>query len=157
MKSSPFIGLVAIFLLVFGIWQSMRLATLGTAGIRTEGRIVGFQPTWSSSASGGQSTHYDPIVKFRSQDNREIEFKDSIGRYLPMYLFGPHVTVLYSAADPRGSAMIDRGPVLNWAIPALTLLAGVFATGLTLLRMHGGSNEATTEPAELDRLAVPSR
>jgi hypothetical protein len=91
MKSSPLIGLVAIFLLTFGIWQSTRLATLEATGIRTEGRIVNFKEGRSSSVGGGESTYYDPIVKFRTQDNREIEFEDSIGKYLPMYLVGPKV------------------------------------------------------------------
>lgn len=150
MKSSPFIGLIAIFLLIFGIWQSMQLATLEAMGIRTEGRIVNFKERLTSSSGGGLSTHYDPIIKFRAQDNREVEFEDSIGKYLPMYLLGPKVTVLYSAADPRGSAMIDLGLVVNWAIPALTLLAGLFATGMTILRMRGGSGYAANEEPELD-------
>lgn len=150
MKSSPFIGLIASFLLIFGIWQSAQLATLESTGIRTEGRIVGFQEESSSSSSGSRSTYYDPIVKFRTQDNREIEFKDYNGKYLPMYLAGSKVTVLYSAADPHGSAMIDLGRFLNWSIPASMLLAGLFATGMTILRMWGGSNDATTEPARLD-------
>ena len=150
MKNSPLIGLVAIFLFVFGLWQSAELATLEATGIRTRGEIVDFQPTWTSSSTGGQSSHYFPIVKFRTQDNREIKFKASTSKYLSAFLFDPEVTVLYSADDPRGSAMIDLGLFLNWAIPALTLLAGLFATGMTILRMRGGSTDATTEPAELD-------
>jgi Protein of unknown function (DUF3592) len=150
MKSSPYIGLIASLLLIFGIWQSTQLATLEATGIRTEGRIVGFQQESSSSSSGSHSTYYDPIVKFRTQDNREIEFKDYNGKYLPMYLSGSKVTVLYSAADPHGSAMIDLGRFLNWSIPVSMLLAGLFAAGMTILRMWGGSNGATTEPAELD-------
>jgi len=145
MKSSPFIGLIAILLLIFGIWQSMKLATLEATGIRTEGRIVNFKERLTSTSGGGLSTHYDPIVKFRAQDNREIECED-----LPMYLLGPKVTVLYAAAEPRGTAMIDLGLVVNWAIPALTLLAGLFATGMTVLRMRGGSEDSAAEPAALD-------
>ena len=150
MKSSPFIGLIAILLLIFGIWQSMKLATLEATGIRTEGRIVNFKERLTSTSGGGLSTHYDPIVKFRAQDNREIEFEDTIGKYLPMNLLGPKVTVLYAAAEPRGTAMIDLGLVVNWAIPALTLLAGLFATGMTVLRMRGGSEDSAAEPAALD-------
>ena len=150
MKNSPLIGLVALFLLVFGLWQSAQLATLEATGIRTAGRIVGFQQELRSTSNGVPSTYYDPIVKFRTQDNREIEFKDYIGRYLPIYLLGPKVTVLYSAADPRGSAMIDLGPFLNWAIPALTLLAALFAIGITLSRLRGGSERSTAETAALD-------
>jgi hypothetical protein len=150
MRSALLTGLLAVFLLIFGIWQTTRLTDLEATGLRTEGRIINFKERWSSSFGGGESTHYDSIVKFRTQDNREIEFDDGIGQYLPMYLLGPKVRVLYAAADPRGSAMVDLGPVLNWVIPALTLLAGPFATGMTVLRMRVGSGDATAEPIELD-------
>ncbi len=143
MKSSPLIGLFAIVLLAYGIWQSARLAHLEMNGMRSEGRIVRFEEKWSATASGHSS--YDPIVKFRTHDNRDVEFEDTIGKYLPMYLHGSNVTVLYAADDPRGSAMIDLGLFLNWSIPASTLLAGLFATGMTLMRLRGGSERPTDD------------
>jgi hypothetical protein len=74
-----------------------------------------------SSGSARQYT-YHAIVRFRTDRNEAIEFRDSFGRNPPSYRAGDRVTVLYNADDPRSNVMIDRGPFWNWAIPGLLLL-----------------------------------
>jgi hypothetical protein len=69
-------------------------------------------------------------VQFRTQMNSTVEFKDSVGTNPPSHRTGDKVTVLYLPADPQRQAIIDRGLVLNWAIPGIVFL---FAAGLPML------------------------
>src|SRR5439155_827275 len=69
-----------------------------------------------SSDHGGYS--YYPIVRFRTETNALVEFKDSVGSNPPSYRVGDKVTVLYLLDNPSQEAIIDRGLFWNWAIPA---------------------------------------
>jgi hypothetical protein len=57
------------------------------------------------------------------------------------------VSVLYLADDPRGGAIIDRGPFWNWAIPAL-LFGGAGLLGWLLRSMlsNGAARQVRTGP-----------
>jgi len=103
-------------------WQVATLASLEETGIRTEGQIVRSKAEWHSGNRGYiDQPNYHAIVKFRTQDNRTIEFKDFAGDQLPFFQRpGTTVTVLYHASDPLGSAIIDRGLFWNWVRLALS-------------------------------------
>jgi hypothetical protein len=62
--------------------------------------------------------------------NSTVEFKDSVGTNPPSHRAGDKVTVLYLPGDPQRQAIIDRGFLLNWAIPGIVFL---FAAGLAML------------------------
>ena len=96
--------------------------------MRTDGEIVRFVA--ESNSNHGGSTYY-PVVRFRTTDNEAIEFKDRIGSNPPTRHTGDKVRVLYLAATP-GQSIIDRGSVINWAIPALLLVVAAFAAWLTV-------------------------
>jgi uncharacterized protein DUF3592 len=132
-KWAPVVGVFALVLAALGVWQSMRLAHLETAGIRAPGQVVRLHGEWSSGSSGSSHYTYYPIVRFRTAENETIEFKDSIGSNPPSYRAGDKVTVLYLADTPNRNAMIDRGLFWNWAIPV-----GIFIAAIVVLAILAG-------------------
>lgn len=143
-KWAPVIGLFAIALVAIGVWQSLRIAHLEAAGVRAPGQVVRLHGEWSSGSSGSSHYNYYPIVKFRTAQNETIEFKDNIGSNPPSYRAGDTVTVLYLADGPRGTAMIDRGPFWNWAIPVGIFIAALVLAGIFILLLRGGTARAVT-------------
>jgi hypothetical protein len=123
----PVLAAVAVLLLGIGVFQSMKISRLEAHGLRAQGRVVRLNSEHSSGSSG--YTYY-PVVRFRTASNSTVEFKDSIGTNPPSHRTGDQVTVLYLPGDPQRQAIIDRGFVLNWAIPAIVFL---FAAGLAML------------------------
>lgn len=138
-KWAPVIGLFAILLVAIGVWQSLRLIHLEAAGIRAPGQVVRLHGEWSSGSSGSSHYNYYPIVRFRTEQNEAIEFKDNIGSNPPSHHAGDTVTVLYLADAPRGNAMIDRGPFWNWAIPVGIFVAALVLAGIFILVLRGGT------------------
>jgi len=128
--AAPVVGLFAVILAAVGVSQGMRIAQLETAGIRTEGEVVDLKEEESSGDSGHYS--YYPIVRYRTQAGADVEFKDSVGSNPPSRRPGDMVRVLYIRERPQSGAIIDRGAILNWAIPALLLAGSVFLAWLTL-------------------------
>ena len=122
----PILAAVAVLLLGIGVFQSMKISRLETQGLRAQGQVVRMN---SESRSSGGYTYY-PVVRFRTVANTTVEFKDSVGTNPPTHRAGDKVTVLYLAGDPQRQAIIDRGFVLNWAIPGVVFL---FAAGLAML------------------------
>jgi hypothetical protein len=123
----PILAAVAVLLLGIGVFQSMKISRLETQGLRAQGQVVRMNS--ESRSSGGGYTYY-PVVRFRTAANTTVEFKDSVGTNPPSHRTGDKVTVLYLPGDPQREAIIDRGFVLNWAIPAVIFL---FAAGLAML------------------------
>ncbi len=123
----PILAAVAVLLLGIGVYQSMKISRLETQGLRAQGQVVRMNS--ESRSSGGGYTYY-PVVRFRTAANTTVEFKDSVGTNPPTHRAGDKVTVLYLPGDPQREAIIDRGFVLNWAIPGVVFL---FAAGLAML------------------------
>jgi len=126
-KVVPVLGIVAVALIAIGIFQSLRISRLQAAGLRAQGQVVRMNSE-HSSGSGGYT--YYPVVRFRTDRNATVEFKDSVGTNPPSHRTGDKVTVLYLPGDPQRQAIIDRGFLLNWAIPGIVFL---FAAGLAML------------------------
>jgi hypothetical protein len=124
-KMAPFVGAFAMALLFVAAMQTRDIARLEARGLRAAGEVVRLKGEWSS---GRNSTYtYHAIVRFRVGETTGVEFKDSVGSSPASYRPGDKVTVLY-LADDLGSAIVDRGVVLNWAIPALLFIgAGLLA------------------------------
>jgi uncharacterized protein DUF3592 len=118
-SAGPLLGLFAVVLIALATYQSIRVLRFERSGVRASGQVVRMVEQSSSGSSGGYV--YYPVVRFRTADNATIEFKDNFGSNPPARRPGDKATVLYLPADPA-QAMIDRG-FLNWAIPALLLLA----------------------------------
>ena len=124
------ICLIVIIGIAFLAWQGAKVATLEASGIRAEGQVVRMQQRdhLNSSNRGVDGyvgdTNYHAIVRFHTQDNQTIEFEDFAGEALPIFPTSPYpgktVTVLYLANDPKGYAIIDRGPFWNWVRVALS-------------------------------------
>ncbi len=123
----PILAAVAVLLFGIGVFQSMRISRLETQGLRAQGQVVRMNSEHSSGSSG--YTYY-PVVRFRTAANSTVEFKDSVGTNPPMHRAGDKVTVLYLPGDPQRQAIIDRGLLLNWLIPAILFL---FGAGLVML------------------------
>jgi|SRR5579883_1967862 len=114
--AAPFALILAMLLIGLAVHQGITLAHLESAGLRGEGQVVGLKAEYSSSSHGG-SYSYFPVVRYRSNSNLTLEFKDSIGSNPPSYRVGDKVTVLYLPDTRRSQPMIDRGPFWNWMIP----------------------------------------
>jgi hypothetical protein len=147
-KAAPLIGLFAVILVGLAIYQGLRIARLEAAGARAPGVVVRLKEEYSSGNGG----HYDyfAVVRFRTDRNVNVEFKDDIGSNPPSHRAGDQVTVLYLADNPQRDAIIDRGLWWNWAIPGILVLAAVFVVGLLIAVRRGGASfvaTARTEPA----------
>jgi hypothetical protein len=125
-KVVPILAAVAVLLFAIGVFQSVKISRLETAGLRAPGQVVRLNSEYSSG-SGSHYTYY-PVVRFRTESNATVEFKDSVGTNPPSHRTGDKVTVLYLAGDPQRQAIIDRGFLLNWLIPAIIFLAGACVT-----------------------------
>ena len=84
-----------------------------------------------SSGSGGGHYVYYAIVRFRTEKNIMVEFKDNVGSNPPSHRPGDKVTVLYLPGNPQQDAIIDRGIWWNSAIPGIVLTAA-FVVWLTV-------------------------
>jgi hypothetical protein len=140
-KAAPLIGLFAVLLLGFAIYQGGKIARLEAAGLRAPGEVVRLKEEYSSSGGG----HYDyfAVVKFRTDNNVTVEFKDDIGSNPPSHRSGDKVTVLYLADTPQRDAIIDRGIWWNWAVPAILVLAAGFVVGLLVVVLRSGASRKT--------------
>jgi hypothetical protein len=123
----PILAAVAVLLLGIGVFQSMKISRLEAQGLRAQGQVVRLN---SERGSGSSGTSYYPVVRFRTAGNSTVEFKDSVGTNPPSHRAGDKVTVLYLPGDPQRQAIIDRGMLVNWLIPAVIFL---FAAGLAML------------------------
>jgi Protein of unknown function (DUF3592) len=125
-KAAPFLWILAAILLAIGIYQSVKISRLQSAGLRAPGEVVRLKGEHGSN----NGTTYYPIVRAHPSGNSYFEFKDSVGTNPPSYRTGDKVTVLYLADDPSRSAIIDRGAFWNWTIPVVIFL---FAAVIVLI------------------------
>jgi Protein of unknown function (DUF3592) len=138
--AAPVFVLFAVILVGVGIHQSMKLARLESMGLRAQGEVVRLQ-----RESSGDDVYF-AVVRFRTEKNKPIEFKDSLGSNPPSHRRGDKVIVLYLADNPQQGAIIDRGVWGNWAIPALLFLAAAFVLWLLVIMLRGGTLRKTTIP-----------
>lgn len=134
-RYAPVVGVFALILAAIGVFQGMRIAQLESAGVRAEGEVVDLKEEYSSS-NGGHYNYY-PIVRYRTQAGADAEFKDSVGSNPPTHRPGDKVRVLYLAGGPTANAIIDRGELFNWLIPALLLAVAFGLAWLTFVMMRG--------------------
>jgi Protein of unknown function (DUF3592) len=137
--AAPLLVLFAGILVWLGFHQSIKLAHLESTGLRAHGEVVRLQDEDSDG-----SRLYHAVVRFRTDKNVPIEFKDNVGSNPPSYRRGAKVTVLYLADNPR-EAMIDRG-FFNWAIPALLFLVAAFVLWLLVVMLRGAAPPKTAIP-----------
>jgi hypothetical protein len=139
-RAAPLVGIFAVALLAGGIYQAGDLARLELSGLRAQGeveRLVG-----ESSSRGSYSYH--AIVRYRTEKNIRIEFKDNVGSNPPSYRPGDRVTVLYLPDNPRGKAIIDRGVFWNWAIPGMLFVVAAFLAWLFVVMLGIGMTRKST-------------
>jgi hypothetical protein len=131
-KLAPFIVLFAVILAGIAFYQGNRIARLEAGGLRATGQVVRL---YESEDQDGHSSYY-PIVRYSTEKNLMVEFKDSIGGNPPTRRPGDKVTVLYLADNPERDAIIDRGRWWNWAIPAILTFGAAFLAwiGIAILR-----------------------
>jgi len=133
-RAAPIVAVFVLALFAAGIYQGRNIARLEAFGVRAEGEVVRIA---AESNSGARYSYY-PVVRYRTEQNAFVEFKDSIGTNPPSYRSGDKVSVLYLPDDPRGGAIIDRGAFWNWAIPALLLLGAALLGWLCVYMLSAG-------------------
>jgi hypothetical protein len=79
--AAPVFALFAVILVCVGIYQSMKLARLESTGLRADGEVVRLQ---RESSDDGGSVYY-VVVRFRTEKNVSIEFKDKVGGNPPSH------------------------------------------------------------------------
>ena len=135
-KAAPIVGFFVVVLLCAGVYQAMRMFRLETSGFRAPGVVVRLQ---GESNSGSNSSYsYHAIVRYRTEGNATVEFKDSVGSNPPSHRPGDKVTVLYLPDTPRQDAIIDRDIVWNWMIPGLLLLGVALLAWLMAAMLRDG-------------------
>jgi hypothetical protein len=120
---------VGIFLLAFGYWIGRDHCRLVLFGVKSEGKLVGYQQQDFSDSGGAHwNSASMPIIEFEAQ-RRTVRFKDWVGSNFrtPM---GGLVPILFDPQHPT-NAMIDR-PIMNWipwapmmAVGTLLLISGL--------------------------------
>jgi hypothetical protein len=120
-KWLPIVALIAVALLVFGVWRGRELVLLQSMGSRAEGTVVRIESKHDSSGEGGGTTYYS-VVRFEAEDGGDVTFRDGIGASHPIDRRGEILGVMYDPAIPA-TAMIDRG-MWNWAIPGGCMALG---------------------------------
>ena len=124
--AKPLLALLAAGLLCIGVYEGFKVARLEATGLRADGEVVRLNEEHSSGSNGGSYSYY-PVVRYKTEKNVMIEFKDSFGSNPPIYHRGDKVSVLYLAGDPKNESIIDRGLFWNLAIPGILLLAAGLA------------------------------
>jgi hypothetical protein len=133
-KAVPILIIFVILLGCGGVYTGFRLSHLESAGLRAQGRVVNLRAEHSD-----KSYSYYPIVDYRTANNINIEFKDSVGSNPPSYHVGDTVTVLYLANDPQKQAIIDRG-VWNWILPGILLAFAVLLAWVVAAMRRSGES-----------------
>jgi len=128
----PVLGIFAVILTGAGLYNLSFVYALQKSGTRAQGEIVRFV----EKSDSHDSVNYYAVVRFRTADNRMIQFEDQVGSNHPIRRQGDQVPVLYLANSPNRS-MIDRGMIINWGIPALLLSAAAGITVLMLKLLRG--------------------
>jgi hypothetical protein len=122
-------ALMAIIFPLIAISQASNMLQLEMQGIRVPGKVAEYAETDNSD---GQWSYY-AVVHFRTpgeSPGETIQFRDDVGGDPPPLRVGDAVTVLYIPGAPW-TAVVDRGPMANFFIPALLLVGGVFAGWVT--------------------------
>jgi Protein of unknown function (DUF3592) len=124
-KVAPFLAVFAVILVAVGIHQSEKISRLEATGLRASGQVVRLKDEYNSGSGGGHYSYY-AIVRFTTEKNITLEFKDNVGSNPPSHRSGDKVTVLYLPSNPQQEAIIDRGIWWNWAIPGIIFLSAAF-------------------------------
>jgi hypothetical protein len=141
-KAVPLIGLFVVILVGVGILQGMKIGRLEAVGLHAPGRVVRLKEEFGS----GPSSYY-AIVRFRTNRNETVEFKDNIGGNPPSHRPGDQVTVLYLADSPRQEAIIDRGIWWNWGIPGILMLCAAGLVWLMIALRRSATPPSTSQVA----------
>jgi hypothetical protein len=141
-KAAPLIGLFAVVLVAVGLFQARKIAHLEAAGLRAQGVVVRLK----EESDSGRSSYY-AIVKYKTDRNETVEFKDNVGSNPPGHRRGDQVTVLYLADNPQQEAMVDRGIWWNWAIPAIIFSVAAFLVWVMVFTLRSGTPLGTPAAA----------
>ena len=123
-KAALFLGVFAVILVSVGFYESVKIFHLEARGLRAPGEVVRLKEEYGSGSGAGHYSYY-AIVRFHTEKNVTVEFKDNVGSNPPSHRPGDKVTVLY-LPNSRQEAIIDRGVWWNWAIPGIVFLSAVF-------------------------------
>jgi hypothetical protein len=141
-RAIPILVIFAVILVSVGIYQSKTIARLEASGLRAQGEVVRLSNEYNSGSGGGHYSYYT-IVRFRTEKNVTLEFKDIVSSNPPSHRPGDKVSVLYLPDDPRKEAIIDRGIWWNWAIPGIVFLFAAFI----VLMLIGILRQSTSQKA----------
>lgn len=101
---------MGLLFLAAGLFAGWRIVRLEIAGVSTTGTVV-----QNLAMAGGDSSSYQPLVRFVADNGRTIQFVDWAGSSHPSYRDNAQVKVLYLPEAPEASAMIDKG-ISNWIL-----------------------------------------
>lgn len=108
-KSRRRIGRVfAVLFLCIGLYHGYNVYDLKSSGVRTSGKVVAKN-----------------VVLFATESGQGIEFRDNT-QNLYHEITGDKVPVLYLREDPRWSAIVERGALVDGRGLWLFALAGIF-------------------------------
>lgn len=77
-------------------------------GVRVMGTVTGIKEEWMSSGHHSHRT-YKTVVRFSTQDGKEIETTTMVGMPSPGHRVGEVVPVIYDPADPTRAGINTLG------------------------------------------------
>ena len=128
--------LVGLVFSGFGYYMGLGVWELEQHGLSAKGKVVEM-----NSKSDSDGTTYYPVVRYQTQEGREITFESNYGSNPPSYGVGDQVDVLYDKADPKENVMIDAG-WWNWLLPGIFGGIGLLLCLIIFPSMRGLTNKA---------------
>jgi len=133
--------LFGLLFFIIGSGLTIRQRSLEQQGIEAQGVVVDLQENYDSDGST-----YKPVVQFKTQGGKNVEFTSSYSSSPPAYDIGESVTVVYPPETPSEAIIKGDGQILHIIF---MLLGGTISTIGFFLMLAGIRNRMVSEPEEL--------
>lgn len=130
------LGVMTLFGVIFGIWQTVEMTTLVFAGKTAEGEVVRIE---IGRGRRGRTSHY-PIVEFQA-NNQTYSIKGA--SWITDYKVGEKVSVIYREAVPQKGHIHTF--VQIWMVPILAFVIAIIAGFAGWKRLKGDSDGKMAE------------
>lgn len=133
MKSDIILSLVSGGLIAAGTYLWQKASNLIRYGKKTDAIVFDNKKEYSSN----DTIYYHPIVRFKTEDNKEFAHEVSIGYDTPTQI-GTVIRIVYDPDDPA-TAEIDSRTMLE-LIPRVLVVAGLCGLVLVLFEVFEITN-----------------
>lgn len=146
---------VGIAMLLGAAFSYQKTRSFMAEAVEVPGTVIDLK----ASLSDG-STTYRPVVRFRDQQDRTIEFTSSVGSSPPRHARGDTVGVLYRPGNPQGAEINDfvslwlGAMILGGLGTVFTLIGGGIILVSAMMRSRDATLRQSGVPIETDFQSV---